>query len=279
MIQEHDAQLPIHFLKLGGSLITDKSNPHTHRPDVLARLVGEIKSVIENQPGFQLVIGHGSGSFGHVPGNRYGTRHGVHTPEQWRGFAEVWYEASALTRIVIEAMHKAGLPVIALSPSAAVISQDGKISSWDLTPITAALQQDLLPLIHGDVVFDKVRGGTILSTEDLFDFLARKLLPTRILLAGIEEGVWEDYPECNRLVTQITPENYPRIFPVLGGSNQVDVTGGMASKVQQSLALITDLPNLVIQIFSGEHPGNIEKALRGEPFGTVLRITPVPDGG
>lgn len=263
-------QYPIVFLKLGGSLITDKSCPHAHRPQVLQRLAAEIKSVLDEQPGYRLIIGHGSGSFGHVPAKRYGTRQGVYTEEQWRGFAEVWYEASALTRIVIESLAQAGLPVIALSPSASAISQDGRVQSWELKPVIAALQNGLLPVIHGDVVFDNARGGTILSTEDLFEHLANVLVPERILLAGIEAGVWADYPACTRLLGEITPTSLTHIFPILGGSAQIDVTGGMASKVQQSMALVERHPGLVIRIFSGERPGNVQKALKGEPLGTIL---------
>jgi isopentenyl phosphate kinase len=259
-----------YFLKLGGSLITEKSQAHTSRPEALKRLAGEIALVFNQGPGFHMVIGHGSGSFGHVPGKRYGTRHGVRTPEEWRGFAEVWYEATALTRIVVEALHQAGLPVIAFSPSAGAISRDGQTSTWDLTPLRASLEAGLLPVVHGDVVFDQVRGGTILSTEDLFEYMARQLLPQRILLAGIEPGVWADYPECQQLASEITPKTLPEFFPALGGSSNTDVTGGMASKVQQSLALIKGFPHLSILIFSGDIPGNVQRALQGEVVGTLL---------
>ncbi len=267
----------LYFLKLGGSLITDKARPHTPRPDALARLAGEIKQALAQHPGLQLVVGHGSGSFGHVPGKRYGTRQGVHSPEQWRGFAEVWFEATALTRIVVEAFHEAGLPVIAFSPSSGVISQDGVVLTWDLAPLQAAMQAGLLPVMHGDVVFDRVRGGTILSTEDLFMYLARQLQPKRILLAGIEAGVWEDYPTCDKLIPEITPKRLPEIFPALGGSSKTDVTGGMSSKVQQSLVLIEEFPDLVIQIFSGDSPGNVKRALLGESAGTTLRHKSQPE--
>ena len=263
-------QDPIILLKLGGSLITDKSRPHTHRPGAINRLAGEIKSVFEEQGGIKLVIGHGSGSFGHVPGKRYNTRQGVYSEEQWHGFAKVWYEASSLTRIVVESLSRTGLPVISFSPSASAISQDGSVLSWELKPVITALQNGLLPVIHGDVVFDTVRGGTILSTEDLFEHLTDVLHPSHILLAGIEAGVWADYPACTKLIDEITPTSLSQFLPLLGGSNQIDVTGGMASKVQQSMESVDRHPRLTIQIFSGDQAGNVEKALRGERLGTIL---------
>ena len=37
-------------------------------------------------------------------------------------------------------------------------------------------------MIYGDVVFDRLLGGTILSTEDLFAHLAAHLQPARLLV-------------------------------------------------------------------------------------------------
>jgi isopentenyl phosphate kinase len=269
---EAEKHRPLYFLKLGGSLITVKSKAHTARMDVLSRLAGEVAESLKTQPGYHLVVGHGSGSFGHIPGKRFGTRTGVHTPDQWRGFSEVWYEATALTRIVVEALYAAGLPVIAFSPSSSAIARDGAVANWDLSPLKAALQAGLLPLIHGDVVFDQVRGGTILSTEDLFGYMVQELQPERVLLAGLEEGVWADYPHCSMLIPEITPDTLPDFLPSLGGSSATDVTGGMLSKVQQSMEMVIEHPDLSVQIFSGTKPGNIRGVLAGAPVGTILRI-------
>lgn len=261
----------LQFLKLGGSLITDKNHPHTPRPDVLRRLAEEIAQARRQHPELRLVAGHGSGSFGHFPAKKYGTRQGVHTRTEWLGFAEVWLEAVALNRLVIDALAAAGLPAISFPPSASTVAADGRVAAWNLTPLQLALQAHLLPVVFGDTVFDQARGGTILSTEDLFDHLAIALRPARILLAGREHGVWDDYPACTRLIPVITPQNLPEVAPALGGSAATDVTGGMASKVHQSLALAERVPGLEILIFSGEEPGAVRQALLGAQVGTVVK--------
>jgi isopentenyl phosphate kinase len=270
--------MSLHFLKLGGSLITDKNSPHTPRLEVLKRLVEEIAEAFVRAPDLKLVLGHGSGSFGHVPGSRYGTRQGVHTSEEWHGFAEVWQEAAALNRLVMEALHAAGLPAVAFPPSAAVTAQDGQVLTWDLVPFRLALQNGLLPVAHGDVVFDTVRGGTILSTEDLFGYLAPRLQPRRVLLAGIEPGVWADFPRCTQLIPEIDPESYHGLGEVLAGSQATDVTGGMASKVQQGLELLRSATGLEVLIFSGQEPGVVREVLLGAKAGTVLREAAPSDG-
>jgi isopentenyl phosphate kinase len=261
------------FLKLGGSLITDKTQAHTVRPETLKRVAEEIVAAIGKNSDLKLVIGHGSGSFGHVPARLHGTRLGVYTHVGWEGFVDVWREAAALNWLVMDALKSAGLNAVAFPPSASVTAKDGQVESWDLMPIELALGSDVLPVVHGDVVFDKQRGGTILSTEDLFGFLAHHLHPARILLAGIEPGVWSDYPACTRLVSLITPKNIAKYMAGIAGSGATDVTGGMASKVERSLALVQAEPDTKIYIFSGDVPGLVYKALLGKPVGTLIRAS------
>ena len=221
-------------------------------------------------PDLQLVVGHGSGSFGHVAGAQYHTRQGVQTPTEWLGFAEVWQAARALNQIVAEALFKAGLPVVAFPPSAAALAQNGQVTRWDIQPMRAALSAGLVPLVNGDVTFDTLLGGTILSTEDIFGYLARLLRPQRILLAGLEKGVWEDYPECSQLISTITPQSYPGLAGSLAGSAAIDVTGGMADKVKSMLTLVEDLPGTQALVFSGNQPGQVRQALLGAVPGTLI---------
>ena len=272
------------FLKLGGSLITDKTQPYTPLLDVMDDLALQIKTALQAHPNLHLVIGHGAGSFGHVPASEYHTRDGLPpraTPlahrerdeneeSYWKGFAEVWYQASSLNRFVMKAFHKVGMRAIALPPSAGVIASDGQVSYWDMTPIRMALAAGIAPVIFGDTVFDEVRGGTILSTEDLFMHLTRALHPERILLAGLEAAVWEDFPARTKKIDLLTPKSFNEIKDGVGQSAAADVTGGMESKVKQMLELVEGNPDLKIQIFSGVEPGNVIRVLTGETLGTVI---------
>jgi isopentenyl phosphate kinase len=260
----------LQFLKLGGSLITDKTRPHTLHPDVIARLAEEIKTCRQEFKNLHLLLGHGSGSFGHVPAQRHGTRQGVTSAEGWHGFAEVWFEATTLNCIVMEALHAVELPAISFPASASATTRDGQVLTWDLAPIKAAFRANLLPVVYGDVVFDTVRGGTILSTEDIFTHLARQLSPQRILLAGSEEGVWADFPQCTQLIPEITPGNWEAIAAALAGASATDVTGGMRSKVRTMLTLTTEIPGLEVLIFNGHKPGNLLAALQGASLGTRI---------
>jgi isopentenyl phosphate kinase len=260
------------FLKLGGSLITEKHTPSTARPEVIARLAQEIQLAKQQQPDLELILGHGSGSFGHSAAKKYGTRQGVGSPREWQGFGEVWLQARKLNSLMMEALHQAGLAAVSFPVSAGAVAADGEVETWNLDPLKTALSNGLLPVVYGDAVFDTMRGGTILSTEDIFTHLARQLSPQRILLAGLELGVWADYPQCSQLVDTITPKTVDNILPALGGSAAADVTGGMRSKVEEMLALVVEIPGLEVFIFSGETEGVVTTSLIEKPPGTKITI-------
>ncbi len=265
------------LLKLGGSLITDKTRQNTPRLDVIRRLAEEIRAWwSERDAQAKLLVGHGSGSFGHAAAQRYDTRAGVRDAEGWRGFAEVSVAAARLNRIVADALFEAGLPVISFCPSASARCRDGALVYLDTTPIRAALDQGLLPLVMGDVAFDVVRGGTIVSTEEVFAYLARELPVTHVLLAGETEGVYVRFPPSEgnaEVIRRLTPREWEGVRTAVGRARGADVTGGMAAKVRDMLALVTARPTVTARIFSGLVAGNVLSALRGDSLGTEIAAT------
>jgi isopentenyl phosphate kinase len=259
------------FLKLGGSLITEKSGVHKPRIRVMRRLFRELGSILNDQPELRILLGHGSGSFGHIPAKKYGTIKGVRTSEEWQGFVEVWQEAQALNRIVMDEIKNAGLHAISFPPSATILSENSEIVRWEISQIQTALQQSILPVVFGDVIFDRKIGGTILSTENLFSYLALFLKPHRILLAGEEKGVWSNYEKKDFLVQTITPETSRKMPSQPQGSYKTDVTGGMKQKVEMMISLVNEHPEITVSIFSGLIPGELKRALSGDFPGTTIR--------
>ncbi len=246
------------FVKLGGSLITDKQVERRFRAEVARRVAAEIKTALDANPDLRLLIGHGSGSFGHVVAKQFGTLVGVHTPEQWRGFAHVATVAAELNHLMATTLDAAGVPVWRIQPSASAQSRDGVIQQMALGSIRHALDHALVPLVYGDVALDSVRGGTILSTETIFSYLARHLPVQRILLLGEVDGV---YAADGQVIPTITPETLPAVERALGASAGTDVTGGMETKVRDMVALAQAIPGLSIRIMNGLTPGLLQSAL------------------
>lgn len=258
------------FLKLGGSLLTDKTAVEALRPDVLERLASEIRLALASDQHLRLVLGHGSGSFGHVAAARFDTRSGVNTSEEWLGYAEVSDAAARLNRAVCRALLDAGLPAVSLQPSASARCQDGRIIELAVKPLSAALEAGLLPVIYGDVALDAVRGGTIISTEEIMSYLAHSLKPSRLLLAGETDGVLDQEGQA---IAEVSDQSLATLATALGGSRGTDVTGGMASKVHGMLDLVKAIDGLTVRVFSGLRPGNVREALVGDAdkLGTLIR--------
>lgn len=256
-------------VKLGGSLITDKRVEASFREDVMKRLAKEIAVALYEMPEMQLILGHGSGSFGHFAAKQHGTMQGVLTREQWRGFAEVATVAAELNALVAKALREANIPVWRLQPSASARCKDGKLVEMALHPIKTALEHGLVPLVYGDVALDDVRGGTIISTETIMSYLATNLPVVRVLLLGEVAGV---YDEAETVIPEITPANLHHYEGALGGSEGTDVTGGMLTKVRDMLALVEQSPGLSIRIMDGTVPDLLREALLGEAEpGTLIR--------
>ena len=258
------------FLKLGGSLITDKTGVEAVREDVLVRVAAEIAAARQENPGLRLVVGHGGGSFGHVAAAKFGTRQGVDSAEQWLGFAEVHAAMVRLNRLVTEALLVANVPAMSLEPSASALCENGRIVAIAAQPVLAALDAGLVPVIYGDVAFDTQIGGTIISTEEVMMALADALNPSWLLLAGEVPGVLD---EAGTVIPLITAANFEDIQAALGGSRGTDVTGGMTSKVQSMLALVAQQPALAIRILSGLEDGLIEAALSAPDLAVGTRIS------
>ncbi len=266
------------YVKLGGSLITDKTRPETARPDVIRRLAREVRQALAARPSLRLLLGHGSGSFGHVVGRAYNVRAGVRDARGWEGFARTAAAAARLNRLVTDIFLEEGLHVVSLPPSASAWCDDGRLVSLDTRPHETLLAHGLIPLVFGDVALDRVRGGTIVSTEEVFAFLARAtpaLRPERILLLGEVDGVYTRDPhryEDAQCIPFLTPEEALHLSGV-EGSHGTDVTGGMAAKVREMAVLARDLPGLTVHILSGQVPGNLLRALTRPAEAGGTRIT------
>ena len=259
------------FLKLGGSAITDKTREATAREDVIRQIACEVKRARDAQPALELVIGHGSGSFGHFAAQKFG----FGERGNWCAYAETGASAARLNRIVADIFLVKGVPVVAMQPSASARCRDGELVELATAPIQTALARNLVPLVHGDVAFDETRGMAIASTEMIFAYLAPILKPSRIILAGIVDGVFTADPlkdPSAKLIREIAPANFPQIESQLRGSHGVDVTGGMIAKVKIMLALVQREPTIRARIVSAVCAGVIERALTDEDFdaGTVI---------
>ncbi len=262
----------LQILKLGGSVITEKSEHTTARLDSIKRLAGEIASA-RNRKKFRLVLVNGAGSFGHAPVREYGLEEGIKNEKTRLGFTMVHKHVEDLNRILWDCLNEKGLVALPVHPASFVTQEDRKISRFDTAIIKGLLELDIIPLLYGDMVLDTRRGCSVISGDDIVPYLAVRLGAPRILMGSDTDGIYDRDPKKfpgARLIQEINSENYKKVMEGLSGSSKTDVTGGMKEKVRK---LVESLRGTECVIYNAETEGLTEKALLGEKTGTVLVIS------
>jgi isopentenyl phosphate kinase len=245
------------FLKLGGSAITDKTIAATPKPDVIRDAAHAVYLAREKNPDLKILLGHGSGSFGHFTARKFGFGAGGETPpeQRWRAYAETGASAQRLNRLVTDIFLEENVPVVAFQPSASARTRDGELIHLDAETIRTALDHNLLPLIYGDVAFDETRDMAIVSTDALFAYLAPPLNPARIIYTTAVNGIYTADPNKHpdaQLIREITPASFEEIRAHVGESHGYDVTGGMLDKLARSVALVQEFPSLEIFVIAAQ---------------------------
>ncbi|MFC7177734.1 isopentenyl phosphate kinase [Halosegnis marinus] len=235
-------------LKLGGSVVTDKDAPETVDDERLAALADAVAG--HDGP---LVVVHGGGSFGHHHASAHGVSRteGSGDPAAARGIAGAMED---LNRAVVGALADAGAPAVPVHPfSLAARDADGDLS-LPAGSVATMLDEGFVPVLHGDVVAHAGEGVTILSGDELVVALAASLGAERVGLCSAVPGVLD---ADGAVVPRIGA--FDEVADALGGSDSTDVTGGMAAKVRELLAL--DAPayvfdaDAVAEFLAGGEPG------------------------
>ncbi|PIY80957.1 MAG: hypothetical protein COY80_00095 [Candidatus Pacebacteria bacterium CG_4_10_14_0_8_um_filter_42_14] len=259
----------ITLIKIGGSLITDKNKPYTVRKQALATIAAEVKKATES--GQRLILGHGAGSFAHIPAKKYQTHKGLQNEESLKGFAEVAAAARELNGIVMKALIDAGVLAVSVSPLSMMTADNFELGSMWTNSIEKLLELGLLPVVYGDPIVDLVKGSTIFSTERVLGYLALDLRAKgyeieRVIHCGQTNGV---YDLEGKTIPLINSSNFSTYKQAIGGSSGVDVTGGMVHKVEETLSLAQQgIPGIIID---GIEHGTLSQAIRNEPvIGTKI---------
>ncbi len=238
-----DHEGPLTILKLGGSVITDKDTPETVDD---AALDGVLDAIAEAQPDSdvetiddghdgnqqpRLIIVHGGGSFGHV----HAAEHGVSTTEGTTDAAAgtaIHGAMKHLNSVVIDRLQSRGVPALPVHPLSVATRNTERNLSLPTEAVTGLLDAGFVPVLHGDVISHAGCGLTVLSGDEIVTSLARSLQATRVGLCSTVPGVLDDR---ERVIASITA--FEDVESVLGESDSTDVSGGMAGKVRELLAL------------------------------------------
>lgn len=260
------------FIKLGGSLITDRMSPYTEKPEILEKLAKEIAHLVKSKPQLKVIIGHGSGSFGHRAAieYHYDRSQGFLTT---RDGANVAKSARELHAIVISALLKAGVPAFSIPPSATgrLDRKTLNLIEMDIKQVRRVLEIGGIPVVYGDVIpFRDGKGTGIASTEKIFSFLALHFKPSKIFLLEEAKGVCLPHLNDHNLIEHITPQTWAQIVSKIEGERGDGVTGGMRQKIDQMIKIVEKNPKMEIYVASGLAEGVLEKLYISEEIGTKI---------
>lgn len=241
------------ILKIGGSVITDKSRGFFEkaREEEMIRIAEEIGA----NPG-NLIIIHGAGSFGHPYVEKFGR--------------DMTASASVLTHMACRrlntlfcnALFESGVNVIPINPFSAL--RAGEELEIDEDFIFALVEEGIVPVLHGDMVYNRSKKTfEVLSGDRIAFEMAKKMSISRIGFATDAPGVIVDGEAQDELNIEQDLLQF-----IEEAESKSDVTGGMRGKLKSLLELPS---NSEVLIFSGLEQGNILKFLNNENVGTKIR--------
>jgi isopentenyl phosphate kinase len=238
-------------LKLGGSVVTAKDTPETVDEQHLAVAADAVAGALGSPP--ELVVVHGGGSFGH----HHASRHGVTTADGTHDAAainNIHTAMKSLNSAVVDALTERGIPAVPVHPLSAGSRDEVGELSFPPNAVRTLLDEGFVPVTHGDVVAHRGRGATIVSGDELVVSLAAGVGADRVGLCSDVPGVLDDDDD---VIDRI--ESFDEVSEFLGASGTTDVTGGMATKVRELLALgapaqVFDLAGLE-RFLDGGDPG------------------------
>ncbi len=244
------------YVKLGGSLITPKKEGIF---EVREEVVREVSSdLLEISKERDLFLAHGAGPFGHIPVKRYGLHEGLR-PGSELGVSETSIRVMELNLRIGSLMLEEGLPVIPFHPRSIFRRVRGGVIC-DLSAVKAWMDLNMIPLTHGDLIYDEERGVSVLSADEIPIYLVPLGLKEAVYLTDVG-GVLNEKGE---VIPEITEADVPDL-----GRSVYDVTGAMRGKLEAAFRLAKS--GVKVRVAGFSQKGDLIRALRGES-GTLVRV-------
>ena len=255
------------ILKIGGSVITDKSKELQVQMQAINRLAEEVQRAdVES-----LIIVHGGGSFGHPVAQRYGIVEGFKEETQKIGFSETHHVMTVLNGLFMDALIWRNIPAVSITPSSCIITKNGRIQYFEDAPLKMMLKMGFLPVLYGDAVLDSSLGFAILSGDQLVSVLATKLNAERVIIGVDVDGLYNDDPKVKKsakMFKHLTLEELWELQGKISMSAASDVTGGMFGKMAELSKVVEQ--GIPVAIVNASKPDYIYKALKREKVKSTL---------
>ncbi|TFF92213.1 amino acid kinase [Candidatus Thorarchaeota archaeon] len=255
-------------LKLGGSLLTDKSKPYEARTTLIDSVAKELSECLDEGLIESLVLVQGVGSYGHPPVLEHALHKGFRSEKQLLAISKTQRIVNQLRDIVVESLQKHGVPVNLMHPSSMVVAEKMQIKDYFLAPLRGYLKIGTVPLVGGDMLYDTAMGFSVGSGDPLAVLLTKELGAKRLLFVTDVAGIYEQDPKVNpdaSLLSEVNLNELESILEQMGKSGVADASGAMKGKLG-ALKLTKDLieKGLEVALLSMMQPDNLRGFLRGD---------------
>ena len=246
------------IIKIGGSIITDKTKENCFKKDIVDNLAKQIKKSKK-----EIILVHGAGSFGHILAKKYNLNQGYKNNKQIHGFSITHAMVQRLNSLVLNSLHKNGIPAVSLPPHNILKLRNHKFSSFNHGIFDDYLKIGITPVTFGDVVLDEKIGFSICSGDLLIQILSNFFKPEKAIFIIDEDGLYTSNPKINKnaeFINSTTVEKLKKL--TVTADKHDDVTGGMSGKIET----IKSIANLGIDtvLLNGNKPNRLFKVLVGE---------------
>ncbi|MCX6665261.1 MAG: isopentenyl phosphate kinase [Euryarchaeota archaeon] len=246
------------IVKLGGSVITDKSKRYCFHVKTMTRLAYEIKKA-----DIPLALVHGAGSYGHILAKEYQLNDGYNNKDQLKGFALTQAKVQELNSLVLSTLQEKKISAISLPPHAFLRLDDHRIDEINYSIIDNYLKKGFTPVTFGDVALDKTLSFSICSGDLLMRVLAKHYKPKKAVFVVDVDGIYSANPKKNPdavLLKSASVGDLENLTTAVDG--HADVTEGMKGKIN-TIKMIAQLGIDTI-VVNGNKKNRLYKVLVGE---------------
>ena len=247
------------ILKIGGSVITEKGSVSVAKKDDIERISQEI-AAFKKEVKLPIILVHGAGSFGHPQAIEHMSK-GFNA----KGAYITHTSVKSLNSMVVDSLNKAGLNALPVHPLSSCLLGNGKIVEFQTAQIKLMLERDIVPVLHGDVVMDRILGAAVLSGDRIVPYLATVTAASGIGAGSNVDGVLDKKGE---VMKKITPHSFVDMKKDIMGAKDPDVTGGMLGKVSELVEL--SKKGISSRVFNAAKKNIVSKFLYGEDVGTLI---------
>jgi isopentenyl phosphate kinase len=258
----------ITILKLGGSILTNKSQPYHCELERIKQIAKEIKYCFDSQLVEELILVHGVGSFGHPPVIEHKLYLGFKNKEQLLPLSATQQKVNEFRAILSNELRNVGIPVNLMHPSSLSVTEKGEFIEFFTEAIEGYLSLGMVPLIGGDMIFDRKMGFAVGSGDQIAVNLAKKLKASQLFFATDVEGIYDNDPRIkpdSKLITCIKSHDIVPFLEQMNTGLKSDASGLMKGKLKSISTLSKEIANgLDVAIFSMKNYGSLIQLLEGK---------------